>query len=98
MFSPNIYDGGAVALFGECAFALLERSWVTLGSRRSSTAQDFILLALLIGHRDLRFFLNSRLYSTTTPPMPGHPEWTVTPVGAPTTLRAESAGSVLLKR
>src|SRR4051812_28411028 len=43
-------------------------------------------------------FLNDWLYSTRPPPMPGHPDWTVTPVGAPAPLRAESAASVLLKR
>ena len=60
MFSPNIYDGGATVLYalrqviGERAFATLERAWVALGSRRSLTTQDFILLASVIGHRDLR--------------------------------------------
>ena len=104
MFSPNIYDGGAIVLFalrqviGERGFNLLERAWVTLGSRRSLTTQDFIVLASVIGHRDLRGFLNDWLYGTKTPPMPGHPDWTVTPPGAPTTLRAGSAAAVLMKR
>jgi aminopeptidase N len=104
MFSPNIYDGGAVALYalrqviGDRSFALLERSWVALGSRRSLTTQDFIVLASVIGHRDLRGFLNDWLYGTKTPPMPGHPDWTVDPVGAPATLRAGAAASVFMKR
>jgi aminopeptidase N len=104
MFSPNVYDGGATVLFalrqviGERSFALLERSWVALGSRRSATTQDFILLASLISHKDLRAFLNDWLYGTKTPPMPGHPEWTVDPAGAPATLRTQSAFSPLLKR
>ncbi|WP_053227299.1 M1 family metallopeptidase [Solirubrobacter soli] len=105
MFSPNIYDSGAVALFalrqviGERAFNLLERAWVTLGSRRSLTTQDFIALASVIGHRDLRSFMNNWLYSTKTPPMPGHPEWTVDPAGAAAPLRAAaSPAEVLLKR
>jgi hypothetical protein len=55
-------------------------------------------VASVIGHRDLRGFLNDWLYGTKTPRMPGHPEWTVDPVGAPATLRAGSAASVLLKR
>jgi aminopeptidase N len=103
MFSPNIYDGGATVLFalrqviGERAFATLERAWVALGSRRSLTTQDFIALASVIGHRDLRGFLNDWLYGTKTPPMPGHPDWTVNPVGAPTPLRA-AAQPPLLKR
>src|SRR5215216_2012488 len=103
MFSANIYDGGAVVLFalreviGEQAFALLERAWAKLGSGRSVTTQDFIGLASLVGHRDLRGFLNDWLYSTKTPPMPGHPDWTVDPVGAPAPLGA-TAASRLLKR
>jgi hypothetical protein len=28
-------------------------------------------------------FLNAWIYGTTTPPMPGHPDWTVEPVPAP---------------
>jgi hypothetical protein len=52
----------------------------------------------LIGHRDRRGFLNDWLDGTKTPPMPGHPDWTVDPVGAPAPLRAESALSPLLKR
>jgi aminopeptidase N len=104
MFSPNIYDGGATVLFalrqviGERRFNVLERAWVTLGSRRSRTTQDFIALPSIIGHRDLRGFLNDWLYGTKTPPMPGHPDWTVTPPGAATTLRADSTASVLMKR
>jgi hypothetical protein len=31
---------------------------------------------------DLRAFLNAWLYGTKTPPMPGHPDWTVNPAGA----------------
>ena len=103
MFSPNIYDGGATVLFalreviGPRAFALLQRAWVTLGSRRSLTTQDFILLASVIGHRDLRGFLNDWLYGTTTPRMPNHTDWTVDPVGAPTALRGAEVPA-LLKR
>jgi aminopeptidase N len=99
MFSPNIYDGGATVLFalreviGPRAFALLQRAWVTLGSRRSVTTQDFILLASIVGHRDLRGFLNDWLYGTKTPPMPNHADWTVNSAS----LRTAEAPS-LLKR
>ena len=31
-------------------------------------------------YRDLRGFLRAWVYGTTTPPMPGHPDWTVDPV------------------
>ena len=65
---------------------------------RSHPNADLNTVASVIGHRDLRGFLNDWLYGTKTPRMPGHPEWTVDPVGAPATLRAGSAASVLLKR
>jgi hypothetical protein len=55
------------------------------------------VLASVIGHRDLGGFLNDWLYGTKTPPMPGHPDWTVDPIGAPTPLR-DAAQSPLLGR
>lgn len=89
MFSPNVYDGGATVLFalrqviGDRAFRLLERVWAQLPAGHPVTTHDFILLASVIAHRDLRGFLTAWLYGTKTPPMPGHPEWTVDPVQAP---------------
>jgi hypothetical protein len=102
MFSPNIYDGGALVLYalrqviGERAFERLERAWVTLYGGRSTSTQDFVRLASRVAHRDLRAFLDDWLYGTETPPMPGHPDWTVEPVNAavPHTLSAAR----LLKR
>jgi aminopeptidase N len=104
MFSPNVYDSGAVVLYalrqviGQRAFLTLEKAWPTLLAGRSATTQDFIALASLIGHKDLRGFLNAWLYGTKTPSMPGHPDWVVDPVGAPATLRAQPAAPTLLKR
>ena len=42
--------------------------------------QDVIALASQVSRQDLDVFLNDWFYGTTTPAMPGHPEWTVTPV------------------
>jgi len=105
MFSPNIYDGGALVLFalrqviGDPAFRQLERRWVQrYGGGPASTA-DFIALANAVSHRDLTGFLTAWLYGTKTPPMPGHPDWTVDPVGAPAALAApRQAGAALLRR
>ncbi|MBB4740200.1 aminopeptidase N [Actinoplanes octamycinicus] len=89
VFNPNVYDGGALVLYalrqkiGAKAFDSLERAWVAQNRGKSVTTQDFIALASKVAHRDLRGFLNDWLYGTTTPPMPGHPDWTVTPPQPP---------------
>ena len=88
LFNPNVYYGGALALYalkqkiGGAAFAELERRWVTQYRGRSASTDDFIALATRVAHRDLRTFLIAWLYGTRTPPMPGHPDWTVAPVPA----------------
>jgi aminopeptidase N len=89
VFNPNVYAGGALVLYalrqkiGAAAFQRLERAWVSVYRGRSASTRDFIALASRVSHRDLRGFLNAWLYGTTTPPMPGHPDWTVAPVPAP---------------
>jgi aminopeptidase N len=89
MFSPNVYHGGALVLYalrqeiGERAFARLERKWTSVYEGRSASSADFIALASRVAHRDLTAFLEDWLYGTTTPPMPGHPDWTVNPVPEP---------------
>ena len=57
----------------------------------ASTA-DFIALASKVAGRDLGAFLHAWLYDETTPPMPGHPDWTVDPVTAPEPVPAASIG------
>jgi aminopeptidase N len=89
LFNPNVYDGGALVLYalrqvvGDEAFREIERGWPQrFGGGPASTA-DFIAFASQVAHRDLTTFLTDWLYGTTTPPMPGHPDWTVDPVGPP---------------
>jgi aminopeptidase N len=97
LFNPNVYDGGALALYalrqkvGAKAFAAIEHAWVTRYRGRSVSTDDFIALASRVAHRDLRTFLIAWLYGTRTPPMPGHPDWTVDPV--PATSASGAAGS-----
>src|SRR3954452_21732904 len=105
MFSPNIYDGGALVLYalrqvvGDPAFRAIERRWVQRFEGRPATTADFIALASQVSHRDLRAFLTDWLYGTKTPPMPGHPDWTVDPVAAARTLTAPGGPvAPLLKR
>ncbi|WP_106131336.1 M1 family metallopeptidase [Pseudosporangium ferrugineum] len=88
VFNPNVYDGGALVLYalrqkiGAPRFQALERTWVAEYRGRSASTQDFIALASRVSGRDLRGFLNAWLYGTSTPPMPGHPDWTVEPPAA----------------
>jgi aminopeptidase N len=85
VFNPNVYDGGALVLYalqqkiGAAKFQQVERAWVAVYRGRSASSRDFMALASWVAHQDLRPFLTQWLYATTTPPMPGHPDWTVTP-------------------
>ncbi len=45
----------------------------------SATSADFIRVATSVGGPDLGPFLHDWLYGSTTPPMPGHPDWTPKP-------------------
>jgi aminopeptidase N len=88
LFSPNVYEGGALVLYalrqvvGDPAFREIERRWPPrYGGGPASTA-DFIAFASQIAHRDLTTLLTDWLYGTTVPPMPGHPEWSADPPAA----------------
>ena len=89
LFNPNVYDGGALVLYalrqeiGDDDFSRLERAWVTRYGGGVASTDDFIDLASTVAGRDLTDFLRAWVYGTTTPPMPGHPDWTVDPVEAP---------------
>jgi aminopeptidase N len=93
VFNANVYDGGALVLYalqqkiGTAKFQQLERAWVRKYRGESASTYDFIALASRIAHRNLRTFLIAWLYGTRTPPMPGHPDWTVLP---PTTTASAS--------
>jgi aminopeptidase N len=88
VFNSNVYYGGALVLYalqqkvGAATFQQIERTWVSVYRGRSASTADFIRVASLVSHQDLRSFLNGWLYGTTTPAMPGHADWTVTPVPA----------------
>ncbi len=83
VFSPNAYYGGALVLYalrqqvGDENFRAIERAWVREYRGRSASSADFIALASRVSGQDLAPFMNAWLYSETTPPMPGHPDWTV---------------------
>jgi aminopeptidase N len=83
LFNQNVYDGGALVLYalqsriGVGKFDQLERAWVSEHQAGVVSTADFISLASRIAGEDLTDFLNAWLYGTRTPPMPGHPDWTV---------------------
>ena len=52
----------------------------TASATARSSTDDFIALAAQVsGRRDVVPFLRDWVYGTKTPPMPGHPDWTVNP-------------------
>ena len=97
LFSDNVYGGGAVVLYalrqkiGDAEFRALERAWAQRQRDRSRSTEDFIRFARRPRARDLPVFLRDWLYGETTPPMPGHPDWTVDPVAAARAGAAQAA-------
>jgi aminopeptidase N len=106
LFSPNVYDGGAVVLYalrqviGERAFARLQVEWAQRYEGKSVGTEDFIALASRVAGRNLGPFLRDWLYGTETPPMPGHPDWEPLPVqeSAPAPQAASRSGALAVER
>jgi aminopeptidase N len=104
LFNNNVYEGGALTLYalrqriGTAKFEQLERAWVHKYAGSTAGTPDFIALASKISGHDQRRFLTDWLFGTTTPPMPGHPDWTVDPVQTATTLSAARVAGVPLVR
>ncbi|MEU1165706.1 M1 family metallopeptidase [Streptomyces sp. NPDC005921] len=86
LFDNQRYLGGVLVLYalrelvGEDAFHAVERTFLNRFRRRSASTADYIAVASEVTGQDLTGFLRDWLYGTTTPRMPGHPDWTVTPV------------------
>ena len=103
VFSPNSYYGGFLVLYalrqeiGKTAFEKVERTYVSRYKGQTRSTADYIALASEIAKRDLRPFLTAWLYGTTTPPMPGHPEWTVLPVTPAAVARGVAAPDLPVK-
>ena len=104
LFSPNVYHGGALVLYalrqvvGDATFQRIERAWVRRYRDQSASTADFIALASRIAHRDLTGFLRAWLYDQRTPPMPGHADWKVDPVPAPSPAARALAPAQLPRR
>jgi len=95
LFDLQRYHGGALVLYalrqkiGDAAFQRIERAYVDRFRDRSVSTDDYIALAAQVsGDKSVVPFLRDWVYGTKTPPMPGHPDWTV---NAPATQRALTA-------
>jgi aminopeptidase N len=86
LFYSQRYLGGVLVLYalrqliGEDAFHAVEREFLARHRNGCASTQDYVDVACQVSGQDVSGFLNDWLYGTTTPRMPGHPDWTVTPV------------------
>jgi aminopeptidase N len=86
LFDSQRHLGGVLVLYalrrqvGEAAFDALERAFLERYRNSSATTEDYIAVASEVSGQDLSGFLRDWLHGTKTPRMPGHPDWTVTPV------------------
>ncbi|MFH8799224.1 M1 family metallopeptidase [Streptomyces sp. NPDC017936] len=86
LFDSQRYLGGVLVLYalrrlvGEDAFHAVERTFLARFRNSSASTEDYIAVASQVSGQDLTGFLRDWLYGTTTPRMPGHPDWTVAPV------------------
>lgn len=95
LFDSQRYLGGVLVLYalrqqvGETVFAAIESTFLTRFRNASASTDDYIAVASEVSGTDQSGFLRDWLYGTKTPRMPGHPDWTVTPVTS--TLRTPQA-------
>ncbi len=85
VYSPLVYDGAALVLYalqqrvGDDTFHRIVQGWPRQFRGTSASTDDFITFASRTSGQNLSGFLGAWLYGTRTPPMPGHPDWTVAP-------------------
>ena len=97
LFDSQRYLGGVLVLYalrqlvGETTFTAIERTFLDRYRNASATTENYISVASEVAGQDLSGFLRDWLYGTTTPRMPGHPDWTVTPVSTSLAPRKRTA-------
>jgi aminopeptidase N len=99
IFSDQIYGGGALVLYalhekvGDRTWRALMKEWVQRYEGESVSTDDFIAFVDRNVRGDMTRFLRDWLYGTTTPPMPGHPDWETAgaPVATATAARKSAA-------
>ncbi|MGW1212899.1 M1 family metallopeptidase [Streptomyces sp. NPDC002499] len=98
LFDSQRYLGGVLVLYalrqlvGESVFANIESTFLARFRNSSATTDDYIAVASEVSGQDLSGFLRDWLYGTKTPRMPGHPDWTVTPVSSSLAPRKRTSG------
>ena len=70
------------------------KEWVQRYEGQSVSTDDFIAFVERSVRGDQTRFLRDWLYGTTTPPMPGHPEWTTGTATATATAARKSSLAV----
>ncbi|MER7701330.1 M1 family metallopeptidase [Kitasatospora sp. NPDC097605] len=86
LFDSQRYTGGALVLFalrervGPQVFDRIERAFLRGHRHGTATTADYLRTAEEVSGEPLDGFLRDWLYGERTPPMPGHPDWTVDPV------------------
>ncbi|MER5430070.1 M1 family metallopeptidase [Streptomyces sp. NPDC002588] len=99
LFDSQRYLGGVLVLYalrqliGEDAFHAVERAFLARFRDSSASTEDYIAVACEVSGQDVSGFLRDWLYGTTTPRMPGHPDWTVTPVTPSLTAPHDKTGA-----
>ncbi|WP_432889405.1 M1 family metallopeptidase [Kribbella sp. CA-245084] len=66
---------GLNTIVGEQTFRRIEQTFFDRYRDRNATTQDYIDVANQVSGRNLTQYFDNWLYSPTTPPMPGHPDW-----------------------
>ncbi|MFI5674296.1 M1 family metallopeptidase [Streptomyces cellulosae] len=88
LFDSQRYLGGVLVLYalrqlvGDTVFSSIERAFLERHRNATASTENYIALASEVSGQDLSGFLRDWLYGTKTPRMPGHPDWTVTPVSS----------------
>ncbi|MET9179832.1 hypothetical protein ABZX88_16630 [Kitasatospora aureofaciens] len=77
---------------GAATFDRIERTFLREHRYGNATTRDYVRTASEVSGQDLGGFLDDWLYGRRTPPMPGHPDWTVAPVGAVPAAGERAAG------
>ncbi|MFG2078209.1 M1 family metallopeptidase [Nonomuraea maritima] len=60
---------------GKTTFQRIEKTFFAKYRGRAATTQDYIKVANQVSGKNLTGYINDWIYSPTTPPMPGHPDW-----------------------
>ncbi|MFF7183340.1 M1 family aminopeptidase [Streptomyces sp. NPDC008121] len=98
VYSNQAYLGGPLALYalqqkvGQDTFHQIEEAFIKEYKDKSASTADYIRIAQETAGADTGKFLEDWLYGTTTPEMPGHPDWKA---GTMTAAHAQDPADIL---